>query len=184
MLAILMILLSTASDETVAMQYDDGTGVWITTGYNSVWFHAGDFIEPISDFQIESTELWFIHSTSFPWDTSQFTMETWSSTGSGGPETLLFQTPAVAESYVPVVIDYSQQCIKPGEDFVLAVNPEFSAGGWPSLLMDATPPPVPHSSGWAGWFTEGDLLVRCVVEINSEEISPLSWAGIKTLFRR
>ncbi len=183
MLIVLLIVLGTAMDETVSMQYDDGSGVWMTTGYAGVWFHSEDFIPAASDFQLESVELWFLHSSAYPWDTSQFKMEVWNSSGIGDPEVLLFQTLAAAQSYIPVEIELSQQSISPGEDFFLAVNTEFSSGGWPSLFMDATPPVIPHSSGWAGWITEGDLLVRCEVEIETESISPLSWAGLKTLFR-
>ncbi|MBN1434144.1 hypothetical protein JW921_05245, partial [Candidatus Fermentibacterales bacterium] len=123
----------------VLLQYDDGTGWWITWGgtYRGTWFDAEDFIPPgVGFWWAEDVELWFYHWVElYPWDTSSFYSELWNG-GVGAPTTLLHQTSIQAMHCSPCC--YSPE-ITLATQFWLVVNTEMSQGGWPSTLADNTP---------------------------------------------
>lgn len=172
------------------LQYDDGTGWWVTwTGlYRGVWFNTADFYGSANICPADEAEFWFYHDSGYPWDTSSFYSELYDG-GVAGPETELDETSLVATHNSAVLLDY-RPAITCDVEFWLFVNTEFSSGNWPSVLGDNTPHNVDHSFHsddtivWEPWIVQGpnanDYLIRMdviVCDLESE-----TWGSIKSLF--
>ena len=178
---ILLVMCFFSLSNAVEMYYDDGTAasVLIEAGSRGVWFHINDFFPYSSEVKLSSVEMWFFENSYYPWDTDQFRLEIWSGDESG-PVTLLYSSTQTAIHNVPVLIDVSQENIIVNSDFWLTENTTFSVDGSPSPLMDGSPPAIPHSCGYTGWITDGDLLFRCSADEMSLEAT--SWGMLKVLF--
>lgn len=167
-----------AGSVDAVLQYDDGTAAWFSWGgpCPGVWFHLDDFTPGAAGFSVSSTEMWFYHSASYPWDTDQFLCELYSGDWDSGPADLLDQSMVTAVHYAPCFAFYSSP-VDVGTDFWTVVNTEMSAGGWPSLLRDSESTDPPHSIPQPG----GDWLVRMHGDpvLGLEDVS---WGSVKTLF--
>jgi hypothetical protein len=171
------------------LQYDDGTAYWLSLDglYRGVWFDLQGFFPGALGCLATSTEYWFFHHSSYPWDTAFFYAELY--TGDViAPATQLDQTSLTAIHYQPVEAVYAYP-IDVGTDWWGLVNTEMSAGGWPSLLGDNTPQTVDHSFFsddfivWDPWVIQGptanDYFIRAEVA-GDFTLDCMSWAGIKS----
>jgi hypothetical protein len=170
------------------LQYDDGTGWWVTWEgmYRGVWFNLHDFPgSPIP--QALRTEYWFYHDSDYPWDTSSFYAELYNG-GVAGPETELDETSATATHNSSVYINC--YCGIEFECWVF-VNTEMSYGNWPSTIGDNTPQAYTDHSlysddmiVWEPWIVQGlhanDYLMR--LEVSFCPLEQNTWGSIKTLF--
>ena len=172
------------SGSEALLQYDDGSAAWLgwDGGPRGVWFRTGDFFVGNPCFVVEAMEFWFYHHSSYPWDTGSFYAELYSASEQGMPEELLEQSLASAAHYAPVFVEYLPG-VSTGADFLGAVNPEVSSGGWPSSLADDTPNFTgnAHSFDSCGWMENSDWLIRAHGEPELE-LSESTWGGIKALF--
>ena len=164
----------------VELFYDDGTFGGMSNGLSGVWFHTEDFFSSASTIQLTGVEMWFYHHSSYPWDTAEFYLEIWSGDDESFLEEQLYQSLETAIHYSPVLVDVSQENITVGSDFWILENTELSAGGWPSAILDGSPPIIPHSYGNEGWIITGDMFFRCFADELS--IESISWGALKTVF--
>ena len=113
------------------LQYDDGSPYWLTWDglYRGTWFDPSDFLPVSPGFYCCSTEYWFYHHSSYPWDTSLFLAELWSGTPAG-PLTRADRSPVEASHYTAVYAYYPDTILM-GQQFWAIVNTELSGGGWP-----------------------------------------------------
>jgi hypothetical protein len=174
------------------LQYDDGSANWLTWSgtYRGTWFDLYDFTpSPYPEWLAGSSELWFYHHSSYPWDTQSFYCEIWNG-GIAGPDAELNQTSVTAIHYSPCYATYN-----PGIwcdlQFWIIVNTEMSSGGWPSVIGDNTPGWTGTSHSyfsddfvvWEPWIIQGpisnDYFIRSLYGIGLDETT---WAAIKTLF--
>jgi len=128
------------------LTYNDGTPNWICWEgqYRGVWFNTADFLPGGGSLELENTEVWFYHSTSYLWDTGETYIEFWNG-GSTAPEILLEQFTIIAVHYAPVCFDHSPDWIPVEQEFWIIQNTELSSGGWPSMLGDGSNLTIPHS---------------------------------------
>jgi hypothetical protein len=173
------------------LQYDDGSPSWLTWAgtYRGVWFNTDDFLPGQDGFALDFTEYWMYHHTSYPWDTSDFYAEVWNGDYMG-PLVELDSQVVTGLHYTPVYANYSPQIVAE-VDFWGIVNTEMSAGGWPALMGDATPPAVDHSyysddfivwEPWSDGTNTGDLLVRCEGDFILGALDNVTWGSIKSIF--
>ena len=176
------------SDDDI-LQYDDGSSYWLTWSgtYRGTWFVLEDFPYPYP-WHTTSSELWFYHHSSYPWDTSSFYCELWNG-GYVGPGTQLDQESVTAIHYAPCYAYHD--CILCEDEFWVFANTEMSSGGWPSVLGDNTPGWTGTSHSyfsddfvvWEPWLTQGpisnDFIIRSRYNAGLE---PATWGSIKTLF--
>lgn len=165
--------------------YDDGSAYWLTWGglYRGVWFDTQDFVPTSTGITLYSTEYWFYHHPSYPWDSSDFNAELWNGFPSA-PMTQLNQRTVTATHYSAIRVHYSPPEVT-DRHFWVIVNSEMSAGGWPSTLCDNTPnfTGIPHSFYsddfivWEPWET------GMATSTNLMTLEWESWGGIKGLFR-
>ncbi len=169
------------------LQYDDGTAFWLTWGgqWRGVWFNVVDFNPGGTGYSMDFSEYWFFHHTSYPWDVSDFYAEVWNGDYLT-PTALLDQTMVTAIHFTPVYVNFSTPLVcQP--DFWGLVNTEMSAGGFPALLGDNTPPAVDHSYFsddfyvWEPWGM-GDYFVRVDGEIVTNALDNDTWGAIKSIF--
>lgn len=167
--------------------YDNGTAGWFTwTGtYRGVWFDLEDFMPGYTGANIEVSQIWFYHSSSYPWDTGEFLAELWNG-GSTGPSELLDQSSATALHFAPVAVYYDMP-VEVETDFWCIVNTELSTGGWPSLLGDNAQGTVPHSfysddyMVWVPWA----IGAACNYFISIGTVTSLfrsTWGALKSAF--
>ncbi len=169
-------------DSSSYLQYDDGIiswFIWFGT-YRGVWFNVEDFMPGATGFEIEYSEFWMYHHSSYPWDTSNFYAEVWNG-DSQGPLVQLDVQELIAIHYAPVYALYDP-ALQAESDFWVMENTEMSAGGWPSNLADGTPPLVPHSHYGNGWFELGDFFFRCCGEALGVALERVTWGEIKAVF--
>jgi len=157
--------------------YDDCTACWITwTGeWRAVAF--GDM-----GCLLTGAELWFYHSSTWPWDTSQFGISAWE-WGSSGPGTMtdcdtwsaMHMTAAFAPLYCPA------------DSFWVIMHTGFSSGGWPSVLGDGSPRSDPHSlysDDFTNWTPWNPGTGSCDYLIRGSSImwglQPSTWGSIKS----
>lgn len=167
------------------LQYDSGTPAWFNWEgtQKGVWFNTEDFYPASDSTLIHQSQLWFYHSTSYPWDTSLTLVEIWTGEVSG-PITRLNQTEITALHYAPVYANYDPP-LSTGTEFWCLANSEMSSGGWPSLLSDNSSTVVHSFSGdsWAFTLHEyGEYLIRTYCDVSLSPLSRTSWGELKTLF--
>jgi hypothetical protein len=170
------------------LQYDNGSAWWLTWGgmYRGVWFNAEDFTtESVSSVGIQQAELWFYHSSSRPWDISDFYCEIWNGDAMG-PVTQLDQTLITAIHYSPVYADYSPEMIAE-PNFWCLINTEMSAGGWPSVLGDSIASSAENSFFsddfivWEPWGM-GNYFIRIYADVPYYSIDNTTWGSLKATF--
>lgn len=167
------------------LSYDDGSAKWIVWSgtYKGVWFNLADF-GMSGNWDAHTLEFWFYHHVSYPWDVSAFYGDIYNG-GAAAPEYWLSSTSATATHFAPLYIPLPSP-VSAEDEFWLVVETGFSAGGWPSSLLDDTPNAVDHSfysydfADWTPWQM-GDLLFR-TYDYWFEGIDTSTWAEIKTLF--
>lgn len=159
------------------MQYDDGTACWLVWSglYRGTWFNMDDF--GISSWHCVQSEYWFYHHASYPWDVSAFYGEVWNS-DEYGPVIQLDQTSLTATHYSPVHVSFSSPGLECRKNVWILVNSEFSAGGWPSLIGDATP----NWTGTAHSFFSDDMVEWTPWVPGFTGLNRSTWGSIKTLY--
>jgi hypothetical protein len=174
------------------LQYDDGSPSWLTWAgtYRGVWFNTEDFVPGYGGFGLDFSEYWMYHHSSYPWDVSDFYAEVWNGDYMG-PLVSLDVTQITALHYAPVFANYSPQ-LEAESSFWSLEDTEMSAGGWPAMMGDATPPTVDHSyysddffvwEPWSDGVNTGDLLTRVEGDfLNPGVLSNATWGAIKTTF--
>lgn len=174
------------------LQYDDGTPYWLNWSglYRGVWLDINDF-GLSGPWTAGSTELWFYHHTSYPWDTSSFYCQLCQGDQSC-PTDLLDQTSIIALHYQPVYAIYDPVIEVGDEEFWVLINTELSAGGWPSVLGDGFPNTVSHSFFsndyifWEPWIAGGstvnDYFIRASNTYWWPGLETRTWGSIKTFF--
>ena len=171
------------------LQYDDGSAQWLTWAgvYRGVWFNTEDFVGFAWDPELIFSEYWMYHHSSSPWDISEFYAEIWNGS-SAGPDYFIDQTEVTALHYSPAFVYYPQGVFAK-YSFWAIENTEMSAGGWPSILGDGSPPAVHHSfysddftlwEPWSDGTSTGDYFIR--IECYLTALTRTSWGSIKTLF--
>jgi hypothetical protein len=175
---------STLSQDTDWLQYHNGTPVWgcYQGTYRGVWFNLIDFMPGGLTYAAAEAEMWFYHSSTYPWDTGYVYIELWNG-DAGGPTSMLDQTMQTAVHCAPVCVYYNPE-ISVDYDFWILENTELSAGGWPSIASDANQAAVAHSFyldgvDWTPW--EYNFFVSCLV-FPGDAFDPMSWGSIKTVF--
>ncbi|MCD4707832.1 MAG: hypothetical protein K8S62_08840 [Candidatus Sabulitectum sp.] len=182
-LGLLVMMVFVCWGDTV-LSYHDSTPQWLTWGgmYRGTWFHVEDFIPGATDFLVEWVDLWFYQHPSFPWDTNQIFVELWSGDGTGPVEFLAGeQVTALLQPAVTRV--YFDPPVETGPDFWCLLNTEFSAGGWPSVLLDGTPSEHSfYSDDFIVWepHSLGDYFIS--VGNDTESLQRTSWGALKTTF--
>ncbi len=177
--------------------YDNGTPSWLCyeQQYRGVWFNLQDFIPGISDgMELENTEVWFYHDTSYPWDTAETYIEFWNGTSSG-PTEFIEQHTVTAQHYTPTSIDHSPDWVVIDAQFWVIQNTELSLGGWPSLLGDDSDNPIAHSmvsdnmSLWEPFTgldgTGSEFFISTYPEYpwaHGADLTPHSWGSLKVIF--
>jgi len=167
------------------LTYCNGTPGWLSWGgtYRGTWFNLEDFFPGVTTALVSEVELWFFHSSSYPWDTSDAFVELWEGC-SYGPGSELDQQIVTAQHLTPVYIYYDPPIEVPG-DFWVLVNIEMSAGGWPSILGDNSAEPVPHSFYsddfivWEPWYGR-NYFVAVLAEF--DDLGAISWGELKSMF--
>jgi len=181
---------ATGSTDADYLQYDDGSANWLTWGgmYRGVWFNTEDFVPGMDGFLLDFSEYWMYHHSSYPWDTSDFYAEIWNGDYMSPLVQLDAQT-VTAIHYAPVFANYATP-IEAEMDFWALENTDMSAGGWPSVLGDATPPAVDHSyfsddfyvwEPWSDGTNTGDYFIRVEGEF-IDALDIVTWGGIKAIF--
>lgn len=175
--------------------YDNGTPQWLCWEhqYRGVWFNMEDFV-PGGNMELELTEMWFFHHTSYPWDTAETYIEFWNGTSSG-PADFIERFSVTAEHMAPVTLDHSPDWMIVENQFWIIQNTELSSGGWPSILGDDGGCPVAHSmvsdnmSLWEPFTgldgTHSELFIRTLGEYpwaHGADLTPQSWGALKTVF--
>jgi len=169
--------------------YDDGTPAWYTWGgtYRGVWFNTDDFQAGGSAASITQAELWFYHSDTRPWDTSDVYVELWNG-DQMAPVTQLDQSMAVALDYAPIYVNYSPAIVAETNFWCLA-NTEMSAGGWPSMLGDGMASGAFHSFFssdfivWEPWDINGACNYFIAVYGDIEmSLDNTTWGSLKATF--
>ncbi len=170
------------------LQYDDGTANWLVWSglYRGTWFNTADFGLGFS-WLSSSSQLWFYHHASYPWDVSAFYCDLCNGLQTG-PVTILDQTSVTAVHYQPVYAGYSPPISCEGNFWIL-VDTEMSAGGWPSVLGDNTPQTADHSFFsddfivWEPWIISGPTANDFFIRSGYTGLEEGSWASIKAQFR-
>lgn len=173
------------------LQYDDGSAHWLTWEghYRGVWFDTQDFVPGSMGIDLGTSEYWFYHHSSYPWDTSAFYTELWNG-NSSGPVTFLDRTEATATHYSAVCVNYPTPIIC-DRNFWALMETEMSVGGWPSLLGDNTPNTVDHSFFlndefvWEPWVMTGSVASDYFIRVKDAPfmLGSESWGAIKGLYR-
>jgi len=180
---------SAPSDDDLT--YFDGTSWWLTWGglYRGTWFNTEDFYGSAEYFEIEQTEMWFYHHSSYPWDTSDVYFEVYNGDQMAPADNLdQTLTTAVHCSAVEVVCDPGIYC---EQNFWVIANTEMSHGGWPSIVGDNTPNDADHSFFsadfivWFPWVTNGSVSSDLWIATEPEPWNPgfesTTWGAVKTL---
>ncbi len=165
------------------LSYDDGSANWLAWGglYRGVWFNLADF-GLSGGWLAGSTEYWFYHHSSYPWDVASFYGEMYNG-NSTGPTTQLDQTSVTAVHYSAVYASYATPVLTE-ENFWILINTEMSGGGWPSILGDPTYT-TDHSFFsddfivWEPWGL-GDYFIRTNGPLPG--LAAETWGSIKTLY--
>ena len=180
------------------LSYNNGLEYWLCWEhqYRGVWFNLDDFIPGSSPgMELEQTEIWFYHSTSYPWDTSETYIEFWNG-NSTGPVDFLERETVTASSYGPVFLDHSPDWIAVDVQFWIIQNTQLSSGGWPSLVADNSNQSCTHSMispemiVWIpftpqGSFMQPEFFISTIIEYpwaHGWDLRPLSWASLKSVF--
>lgn len=178
--------------------YENGSPCWLCWEhqYRGVWFNLEDFMPGSSPgMELELTELWFYHSSSYPWDTSETYIEFWNG-NSVGPSAFLDRDTITASSLAPVYIDHSPDWVAVDVQFWILQNTQLSSGGWPSLIADNSNQSVSHSMVspegiiWVPFTPQGssstpEFFISTLIEYpwaHGGDLRPLSWASLKALF--
>lgn len=159
--------------------YDDCTACWLTwTGeWRAVSFEDMGCL-------LTGAELWFYHSSEWPWDVSQHEISAWTS-GPSCPGTMTDCDTWTAMHLAP----NCQPLYCPDDSFWVIMHTAFSSGGWPSVLGDGSPRPDPHSfhsddfETWTPWDPGPgpcDYLIRGSSIMWGLETS--TWGEIKSIW--
>ncbi|HOP26885.1 MAG TPA: hypothetical protein PK991_05980 [Candidatus Sabulitectum sp.] len=168
------------------LYYDNGSPEWLSWDgtYRGVWFNINDFVPGGGSGPVPQCEFWFYHHSSYPWDTSDVSLELWNG-GVEGPQVLLAEDMVTALHYSPVYADFSPAVAEP--EFWALANTELSAGGWPSILGDGAQGTVYHSFfsddfiSWEPWDIDGACNYFVSAQMG-ESLAETTWAGIKAVF--
>ncbi len=168
------------------LTYCNGTPGWLNWGgtYRGTWFNLEDFYPGVTSGFVSAVELWFYHSADHPWDTADAYAEIWGG-DSSGPAYQLDQQFLTALNMTPVYVYYDPPIEVPA-DFWVILNTEMSAGGWPSILMDNSEEPEPHSFYsddfvvWEPWSDGRNYFIAVLADC--DELCGTSWGELKTLF--
>jgi len=171
---------------SVTISYHDATSQSFAWGgaYRGTWFHAEDFVPAVTGYLVESVELWFYHSPDFPWDTPQFYVELWNG-GAGWPTQRLIQVEATALEQPSATVVYFDPPVEVEPDFWCIVSTEFSSGGWPSVLVDATPSGHSfYADSYTLWeqYSAGDYFVSVCFRETGSSVSGCTWGTLKAVF--
>ncbi len=178
---------SAPSDDDLT--YFDGTPWWLTWGglYRGTWFNSADFYGTAEEMEIDQSEMWFYHHTSYPWDTSDVYFELYNG-DQMGPTDQLDQTMVTATHYSAVELDYDP-VIATEANFWLVANTELSSGGWPAILGDNSPGDTDHSFFsddfivWEPWIIQGPTSNDYWIQAEgSPSFDNATWGSIKTLY--
>ncbi|MCD4774690.1 MAG: hypothetical protein K8S15_01400 [Candidatus Aegiribacteria sp.] len=176
-----------------ALQYDDGTSYWIVSGaaYYGTWFDMLDFTTN-PNYEFESTEWWFYHHASLPWDTDQIVLELWAGDVTG-PATPLASDHVTAIHNAPVIVNYLPGISIETDFWMIANTIEYSILGLPSVIYDQFNnfTGIAHSYYQNGLLWEPvvragyeiDALFRVYIIPTGAGLNNESWGAIKGLFR-
>lgn len=170
--------------------YCNGTPAWVSWGgtYRGTWFDLEDFWPGAQGGFVSQANVWFYHSPSNPWDTSQISLELWTG-GSQGPSSMVTSETMTAAHMIPCPMIFDPPISVPNQ-FWCVFSTEMSAGGWPSMLVDNASEPIPHSFFsddlviWEPWSAGGgyaNYFIYLLMEVDSA-LERMSWAGLKTVF--
>ncbi|PIE51951.1 hypothetical protein CSA37_09240 [Candidatus Fermentibacteria bacterium] len=174
-----------SEDSLEWLSYCNGTPEWVIWEgtWRGTWFNLEDFYSGSTEGSVQQASLWFYHYSSYPWDTSDITVELWSGDVSG-PELLLDSRVMTASHMTPCFVTYDPQIEVPG-NFWCLLCPEFSSGGWPSMITDNAQNEFPHSFTASGPLINGSGYCNYFIYLlmglnNSLEVN--SWGRLKTVF--
>ena len=172
------------------LRYDDGSAAWVAWQgqFRGVWFNLEDFVPGWScGVDIERTEMWFYHESTYGWDTADFYCEIWNGENTG-PSVRIDQVRLTAVHYAPVYAEYAIP-LAVDNNFWAVVNTEFSSGGWPSSISDGQNSSVAHSFhsdsflSWEPWTTP-DGLSNYFISVLPQEwsLDAVTWGSLKAAF--
>ncbi len=167
------------------LAYDNGTAHWFTWhgARRAVWFDVQDFIPGAEIIDIYTSQVWFYHDVSYPWDVSDVYIELWNGSVNG-PVDILDQSVTAAAHYAPAFIDYEPP-VTADRFFWCVANTGMSAGGWPSMLGDSNLYPAhsfEYDTGiWWSLSQYGEYFMR-ITQTPPPALQRTTWAQLKTVF--
>lgn len=172
------------------LQYDDGSAAWILAAstFYGTWFDYTDFAPgaTVAD-PCRSTEWWFYHHDSYPWDTDQIVVELWNGDDVTGPLTNLTSDVITALHYAPVTVNYSTPVPIELNFWMWANTTVYSTQGLPSGIYDQYNnwTGIAHSFCDDGPVIMGGYAVDAFFRADCYDVSleGESWGAIKGLFR-